>query len=346
MNDYKISIIIPVFNAGKYLSDCLDSILSQDFQSFEVILVDDGSIDSSPDVCDRYASVDHRIKVIHKENGGVSAARNDAIYRASGEYLMFVDADDTLSPGSLSALYVNDVDFVLGGFEKISDGKVIETYLPSGTIRYVGEDRMGEFFDANMMKENCYLLNSPWCKLYRRDKVISNELRFASDLSYAEDKIFVLSFLLCADSVATVNKVVYRYNLIPGSLSSDSKSDRHLRQVMVLLRYYYPLYESLLLRFGNSERVLNLYHRDFISRYVCRILTEFAARKSELMTSDNIALLYSYMDKDDKLGIFSIRFGQIPNILLYKIGSPSFSEFCYSIISGLNMLFHKFTRLR
>ena len=91
MNNPAISIIIPVYNAEKYLRRCIDSVLSQSFTDFELILVDDGSTDSSPQICDEYASQDSRVKVIHKANGGVSAARNDGLDIAKGEYVTFIE---------------------------------------------------------------------------------------------------------------------------------------------------------------------------------------------------------------------------------------------------------------
>ena len=117
MSDCSISIIVPVYNAQEWLEHCLDSIASQDFESWQAILVDDGSMDGSREICDRYASSDNRFIVVHKENAGVSAARNDALDMAAGEFIMFVDSDDVLLPGALRLLHeaASDCDFVLGG---------------------------------------------------------------------------------------------------------------------------------------------------------------------------------------------------------------------------------------
>ena len=104
MNNPAISIIIPVYNAENYLRRCIDSVLSQSFTDFELILVDDGSKDKSPQICDEYASQDTRVRVIHKANGGVSAARNDGLDIAKGEYITFIDSDDWVERDYLSTL--------------------------------------------------------------------------------------------------------------------------------------------------------------------------------------------------------------------------------------------------
>lgn len=100
----EISIIIPVYNAARYLRECVDSILQQSFANFEIILIDDGSTDDSPQICDGYAACDQRVKVVHKPNAGVSAARNDGLDRARAEYITFVDSDDWVEAGYIQTL--------------------------------------------------------------------------------------------------------------------------------------------------------------------------------------------------------------------------------------------------
>jgi hypothetical protein len=124
--------------------------------------------------------------------------------------------------------------------------------------------------------------------------------------------------------------------LQPDSLSSDLTSDNHLSQLFLLLERYRPVLEVLKSRFPSSIRLAELYHVDFIGRYVCRILTVFARGKSSLMTESNISTLYSYMSEDNRLGLFSLRPGQIVNILLYKIGKPSFTMAFYRFTSMMS----------
>ena len=120
----KLSIIIPIYNSEKYLDECINSILSQEFQDFELILVDDGSSDRSPLICDKYSKQDTRISVIHTKNGGVSKARNHGIERSTGIYIAFVDADDMVNPRMYSTLYNKAIqtnsDLILCGYKEIA----------------------------------------------------------------------------------------------------------------------------------------------------------------------------------------------------------------------------------
>ena len=134
-----LSVIVPVYNTEPYLSRCIESILNQGSINFELLLIDDGSTDSSGAICDSYAEKDTRIRVFHKENGGVSSARNLGIDNAQGEWLYFVDSDDELLPNGLRTLVDNisdDVDVVMGGFESVNElGNVIREATESVNFR-------------------------------------------------------------------------------------------------------------------------------------------------------------------------------------------------------------------
>lgn len=340
MDKNRISIIIPVYNAEDYIARCVESIIEQDFTSFEVILVDDGSTDSSPLICDRYSATDSRFKTVHKANGGVSSARNAGINLAKGEYLMFVDSDDVLLPKALSSMCdgLSDEDFVLGGYLKyVEDIPQRETF-PKGNRKYHSGE-MAAFFDDNILK-NCEMLDAPWAKLYRRRTL--GKLRFCEELSYAEDKLFVFGFLGLCSSAMTCSCAVYGYYMRTGSLGSDIFSDRHLMQLRRFLPEYAGTLNCLTARYPDSLRLGELYHKDMVGRYVCRILNIFAVRKTDVLTQDYIAWLYALMDGDPRLGILSVRAGQVINILLYKIGNTRFSVAFYRMISGLGSVLSRF----
>ena len=331
----KISVIVPVYNAAAFLPRTVGSILMQEFDDFEIILVNDGSTDASGVLCDELADQDARVRVIHKENGGVSSARNAGLDAARGEFVMFVDADDAIRDGSFESMYSANTDFVLAGFEKVMDQKVLETYCPSKSASYNGTGEICIFFDKVLPPKNTYILNSACFKLFRRSLIVENEIRFVEGLSFAEDKIFVMNFLQHVQRVRTVESVVYTYFLHSGSLSSDMKSEAHARQVFKLLEVYGPVLKGLELRFADSQRISALYHMDFVGRYVCRILGILATCKTDLLTVENLSLLYGYMAADSDLGVLSLRLGQVPNILLFKIGRPQFSCLMYSLCSSL-----------
>ena len=334
-SNVKISVIIPAYNAADYLPRAVGSVLMQEFEDFEVIIVNDGSTDGTAAVCDELAEHDIRVRVIHKENGGVSSARNIGLDAACGEFVMFVDADDAIRDRSLENMYSVNSDFVLAGFEKVVDGRIQEKYTPSLSASYSGTEEICLFFDKVLPARNTYILNSACFKLFRRSILLDNGIRFVEGLSFAEDKIFVMSFLQCVQRVSTVPLIVYSYFLRSGSLSSDMKSEVHAQQVFRLLDVYAPVLKGLEDRFSGSCRISSLYHMDFVGRYVCRVLDIMATRKTNLLTVENLMMLYGYMSSDKVLGVFSLRFGQIPNILLYKLGRPAFSRKFYCFTSNL-----------
>lgn len=337
MNKNRLSIIIPVYNAEDYLDRCLVSILEQDFSSYEVILVDDGSTDSSPMICDRYSDTDPRFRTVHKKNGGVSSARNVGLDLAKGEYVMFVDSDDSLLPDSLEMMMENVLgeDLVVGGYVVYVEGTPGGEVLPRNTSSYMGED-MNVFYDENIRK-NCEMLDAPWSKMFRRKAI--GGLRFCEDLCYAEDKLFVFSFLAGCASACTCTFPVYAYHIRAGSLGSDVVSDRHLMQLRRFLPSYSQVLSILEERYPSCKKINALYHKDVVGRYICRILNIFLTRQTQLLTQDYLIWIYDMMDKDRNLGVFSIRPGQIFNILLYKIRKVDFSikiyRFCSRIVSAL-----------
>jgi glycosyltransferase involved in cell wall biosynthesis len=331
----KVSIIVPVYNASSTLDRCLCSVMDQTYDLFEVILVDDGSVDDSPAICDRYAEEDSRFRVIHKANGGVSSARNAGLQVADGDFIMFLDADDVLSQDALEVMSLKDCDLIMGGFRKVVAGKIDYVRVPKYNKVYDGAMQLSVFLNDNIGSSDCFMLNSSCFKLYRGSLIHENGLKFDESLKYGEDKIFVFNFLKYVSSARTVDKVVYDYILVEDSLSSDVKSDTHIEQIFLLLKLYIPLLQKLTEIYPDSSRLKELYHVDVVSRYVMRILTCYATRRTTLMTVDNISLLYSYMAEDKELKISSVRFKQIPSLFLQRMGSPRFTQRFYSLTSSI-----------
>ena len=339
MDKCRLSIIVPVFNADEYLDRCLISILSQDFDSFEVILVDDGSTDASPLICDRYSATDPRFRTVHKKNGGVSSARNAGLELAKGEYIMFVDSDDALLPDALELMFENIIneDVVVGGYTIYIEGTPGREVLPLKSATYRGED-MNAFYKANI-RRNCEMLDAPWSKIFRR-KAIGN-LRFCEDLNYAEDKLFVFTFLSRCSSARTCSVPVYAYHVRAGSLGSDILSDRHLMQLRRFLPAYSEVLSAMNGRYPSCHKINSLYHKDLVGRYICRILNIFIRRRTQLLTEDYLEWVYKMMDADKELGLFSVRKGQIFNVLLYKIRNVELSRNVYRFCAEICSFFNK-----
>lgn len=337
MDKNRLSIIIPVYNAEDYLDRCLHSILEQEFSSYEVILVDDGSTDASPLICDRYSSTDPRFRTVHKPNGGVSSARNMGLGLAKGEYIMFLDSDDTLLPLGLDDIMgaVAGEDMVVAGYATFIDNVPVKTVKPKKTKAYKGAE-YPEFFQQNV-RRNCEMLDAPWAKLFKR-KTIGNT-RFCDELSYAEDKLFVFEVMARCSSILAFSEAIYGYYMRPGSLGSDTKSIKHVSQLMVFLPKYALVLDALVQRCPTTKKVVELYHYDLVGRYICRILNILTKRSTKLLTKEFISNLYGYMAADNKLGVFSLRAGQVVNILLCKIGKPGLSVAYYRFTSFFCTIF-------
>ncbi|MGM0215625.1 glycosyltransferase family 2 protein [Enterococcus sp. AZ109] len=221
----EISIIVPVYNVEKYLHKCVDSILEQTFTDFELILVDDGSPDGSGAICDEYAKKDARVKVIHKENGGLSDARNAGIDIAQGKYLGFIDSDDYIEKDMYELLYNNiineNADLSICGVYHVYDNKeIIENKK-----QYMVLDRdetMVLIFHGNLISDHA------WNKLYT--KKIFNETRYPVG-KYHEDSFTIVSILDKCKKVVVDTSQEYYYYHRTGSITSQKFSKKHLEYI-------------------------------------------------------------------------------------------------------------------
>ena len=214
----KVSIIVPVYNGEKYINRCSDSILNQDYPELELILVDDGSRDRSWERMQAIAAADHRVKVIHLENGGVSSARNRALAEAGGTYVQFADADDWL-PMDATKLLVREMEaksaeLVVGDFYRVVDGNVSE----KGSIEVSGVLSLHQYANTMMRAPADLYYGALWNKLYRRDIIERHSIRMDERISYSEDMIFNLDYLLHVKTIAILKAPVYYYQYNKGSL--------------------------------------------------------------------------------------------------------------------------------
>lgn len=209
-----ISVIVPVYNAEKTIKRCVDSIRRQTFSDVEILLIEDGAKDASGALCDSFAGEDARIRVLHKKNAGVSAARNSGMDMAQGTYIQFTDSDDYLPEDYLERLmqtqkkYGEDA-FVWNGFGVVDGTDETMTEI----IRY-NEAETAECSRKDLFRfSGRYLLNSPWNKLFHRDVIEKNHLRMEEGLNIAEDLQFNMQYLdACGDvPVVICNTVQYRY---------------------------------------------------------------------------------------------------------------------------------------
>lgn len=197
---YRLTYIVPIYNMEKYMKQCIDSIIAQESDNIEIILIDDGSTDDSPQLCDEYSKKFQFIHTIHKENGGISSARNAGLNIAKGKYICFVDSDDfykiKFADEFLNICESNNVDIIRGWYG-IYDEE-IQDYLshPFPRITYAQQVLSGYDFLVKSISEKANEV-VPWLGFFRRDYLIKNKLYFPEGISYEEDQLFFLKALLC-----------------------------------------------------------------------------------------------------------------------------------------------------
>lgn len=242
----KVSIIIPVYNAEKQLERCIESVLKQDYTDFELLLINDGSSDKSGYICERYATSDARIRVVHKENTGVSDSRNLGISMAKGEFLQFLDSDDWITPEATGLL--------VRGAEKFNCEMVIAEFY-----RVVGERlaRKGDIQEDIVMDREefaVHMMNNPadfyygvlWNKLYRRDIIVDNALRMDKEISWCEDFIFNMQYIRYVKKVYALQVPIYYYVRTKGSLVSQGMSiSKTIQMKRTVFKCYKEFYKEV-----------------------------------------------------------------------------------------------------
>lgn len=241
-----VSIIVPVYNAEKYLRRCVDSILSQEYTDFELILVDDGSQDMSGAICDEYEESDSRVRVLHKENTGVSDSRNQAIDMARGDYLQFLDSDDWMTPDATKLLVraatENNCDMVIADFYRV----VGERLSPKGDIEVEGVLSREEFAEHMMDNPADFYYGVLWNKLYRRDIVEKHHLRMNTDINWCEDFMFNLEYICHAHVFYALHAPIYYYVKTKGSLVSQGASvSKTIKMKLTVFEYYNKFYKHV-----------------------------------------------------------------------------------------------------
>lgn len=232
----KISIIIPVYNAEDSLPLCIESILTQSYSDFELLLINDGSTDYSGQVCNKYVREDNRIKVFHQENKGVSRARNVGLNNAKGKWVLFCDSDDYLvSDNSLSSLqeyYNDDISLIQFSHYNIKDGVVINNNEQDSQDYILSKNK---FLQEKLFKKEL------WKHLFRRSIIESYHIRFLEEISYAEDWEFVITYVQYIETVYISRKKVYSHIYHISSLMTQVYDVKFLFQHLCVLEAFLSL---------------------------------------------------------------------------------------------------------
>ena len=242
-----VSIIVPVYNAEATISRCIESIINQEYRDFELLLIDDGSTDSSGTICDRYAAEDSRIRLIHKENTGVSETRNMALDLACGTYLQFLDSDDWITPNA-TRLFVEEAeryhcDMVISDFYRVVGKRVAHKGDIDDDCVLTQEE-----FSAHMLQNPAdFYYGVLWNKLYRRDIVEKYHLRMNPEISWCEDFMFNLEYIRHAEVFYALQVPVYYYVKTKGSLASQGMSiSKTIKMKLMVFEYYNNFYKHVL----------------------------------------------------------------------------------------------------
>lgn len=263
--EYKISVIIPVYNVEDYIRQSIDSVLNQTYKNLEIILVDDGAKDNSGKICDEYKNVDERIKVIHKINSGVSSARNVGIDIATGKYIMFLDSDDFLEKNACELLYK--------AIEKVNTEYVMGNYIYT---TFEGEKWDSPMFDIQEnfevtitdYKKSFFVMNSVvWNKIFKRDFIETNKLRFAEG-ALAEDAIFTSFLYTHTDKGYFIKDVILNYRQNKENVSISTNCNKN---------YFSKTDEAYKLIYENYKTTNNTgFYRFFCARimpyFLCKII--------------------------------------------------------------------------
>lgn len=275
----RVSVLIPVYNAEKYLGRCLDSVLGQSYENVEIVAVNDGSSDGSPTILDEYAArYPGRLVVEHRPNGGVASARNRAIELARGEYLMFVDNDDYLDEGCVetfvAAISRERAQVVCGGYRRPDEsGRVVVEVTPEPGTEWAP-----------------FLVSAAWAKIYRTDFVRENNLRFL-DSNIAEDLYFTLPAVLYAERVTVIRYCGYNWFYNVESVSSTKhKSSSGLQFEFSL--------DALMALARNRDVEVNDLLRHYFVKYVAWFLTYTYRGDSRQERADNYRRYVAWLDRN------------------------------------------------
>lgn len=303
-----VSVIIPVYNAQLHLKKCIDSLLSQTLQSCEFIFVTDGSTDGSQKIIEDFQKADNRIILINQENQGVSAARNRGLQIAKGDYIGFVDADDTVSPTHFQTLLEiaqrENTDIVISKYfiHQKEKQQLSQTIFPESKV-LDSDFIQKEIIPHLIQTEN---LNAIWNKLFRRELILKNNITFPVGVALGEDGWFNIHAFQHAKSIYFTDLAGYHYFEMEGSATKDFKSKNYFERILEEYQLDYSAFENMDL---NSEKITKL--------------------KAEKCLNKTVSLLHEYANPKNKLG-FKEAFRKVSlvlnNALFQKILSDNYKE--------------------
>ena len=285
-----MSVIVPVYNVEKFVCRCLDSIINQTYQNLEIIIVDDGSTDNGGAICDQYAAYDNRIIVLHTENQGLSAARNEGMKYATGQYVGFVDSDDYLHTSMYETLVLlamqYNADIVAGEFKKVyEDDKVKDKPIDIEKSKVIACSGI-DMYDKRYNDTDNYFLTVVWNKIYRRDIVKNHPF---PNGKINEDEFVIHHYCYDADSVVFIKKPLYYYLQRKNSIMGIIKNSYTVKRQHILLAEEDRIF---FLEDKVSLKVMKM----IINRYVCNVFENYYGVRKWTKDKANMKELYSKIE--------------------------------------------------
>lgn len=326
MEDYLaglISIIVPVYNCEKYLDTCIKSLLRQTYKNIEIILVDDGSADKSPLICDIYAGLDNRVKVLHQINLGVSAARNSGINLSRGEFLTFVDSDDYISETYCEKMFVqidDSTDLVIGRTIAVNNGRYIDDGYKGGDV-----DTFNTSVEKNILYRSIFVdnplinkyphISTCSAKLFRKKTLIENAILYNTELKIYEDAIFNTQAINASRVVKLIGEKIYfyRFNSLSGSNCFDFSILDQYDKIYDYFKYFgndisysYTEYCNYFAIKNLNTILLNFFRFTHNRREFKKLLKEIRKRDVYLMAIKSVN--YKPLPKRRKVLVFCLRY--------------------------------------
>lgn len=319
----EVSIIVPVYNVEKYLSFCLDSLVNQTFKDIEIICVNDGSTDNSAEVLEHYAGFDKRIKIINKENGGLSSARNAGLDAATGKYIAFVDSDDFVSHFLVERAYnfvqKKNADFAAFGFDYVV-GNSLKLYESGFSFP---KSLVGKCVYETDLNENFYTKIHPtaWCKFYSAKLIQNNNLRFCEDIIF-EDLPFAAEVYLSANRMVYTNLPLYYYRAERQGSILSSRDEKTVDFITAIERV-----DDVFHKYGRFEKYKNALMQYNIQRSIHYFITVDGAYREKFFYS-----MKKYFSKFNFKEYDRRRFAKDKNLnLISLMVSCNYPAFCKAV---------------
>lgn len=263
----KVSIVIPIYNVEKYLEKSLSSICNQTLKELEIICVDDGSTDGGLQICKEYQKQDNRIKIIHKENGGLSSARNKGLKNATGKYIYFFDPDDEVEPSMLANMYQaienNTCDSVISGYTLFPGGKTImPNYEVNKKLNPIEMIKSNDIVHSH--NDLCFV----WRYLFKKQIIDEHRIVFNEQVRVGEDFIFILEFLIKSNAIYVIDKAQYQYTTNNSTSIMRTPYKKYLEESLCR---QYKIKKELSIMSGLFD--VKQYRKDMANYYITGILS-------------------------------------------------------------------------